>query len=198
MIYRVTSPQSWEPRGKRESDYFHHCTKKPTERILLPIFVTLASTCSEVLMVKGEMHPPGHSHGSTKLDCPLTTLGSFYHWTNRQRKRSLYWLEWLIPIKKQELRFCYPIGQELHVESRTFIGMPLSFHLTNSLTQWKTATTQRQNKQGYRSCRNEGLGQTKRNAGKRKGDNGMGEGIRKPCISTLALTPTEESRSCSN
>lgn len=45
-------------KGQSESDYFHYCTKKG---FLLPVLVTLGSMCSEVLVVKGEMQPPGHT-----------------------------------------------------------------------------------------------------------------------------------------
>lgn len=46
--------------------------------------------------------------------------------------------------------------------------------------------------------RNEGLRQTKRDAGKRKEEHGMSGGIKKLGVSPLALTPAKESRGCSN
>lgn len=48
--------------------------------------------------------------------------------------------------------------------------------------------------------RNERLGKKtkQKNAGKWKGENGIGRGIKKLYVSTLALTPAKESRGCSN
>lgn len=73
----------------------------PFTEFFIPVLVTLSTADLEILVPKQDILPPEEQqwfHWTGKRDCHLTILGSWHHWINRQKKRLLYWLGWLIPI----------------------------------------------------------------------------------------------------
>lgn len=104
--------------------------KNPLVDFLLLVLTTLHSAGLEVSELREEMLPPGGKTGAPlnwRWGCHLAVWISLCHWTNRQRERLLYGLEWMILIPRGKLGYCSQWGQEgLGMEPRGFPWASLS------------------------------------------------------------------------